>query len=216
MSTEKTESDTAESRRWPTRSNLNAISFVALLAAAVAIGAGAIRIASAFAETVDITLQTSTPVTTTQLIQGVTPASPSVLSGQFDLATVSVWGPSTGARILIAAAALVGILATVVVALAIAYLCQRLRRGDPFVPALSRAMFVASLTLMVGGVIGQGLTVAAAWLVSDELDSARSTHEFIPGGPADYTPIVAGIVLGVIAAAFRIGERMQRDTEGLV
>jgi len=205
-----------ESRRWPTRSNLNAISFVALLVGAVAVFAGGVTIAEAFGETVNIRLQSSTPVPATHFVTGVPMAIPAVTGGGYETAAVEVFGLNVGSRVLLAAAAVVGTLATVFVALTIAYLCQRLRRGDPFVSTLSRATFAASLTLMIGGVFGQGLSIAAAWLASDELNAARHSNEFIPGGPADYTPVIAGIVLGVIAAAFRVGERMQRDTEGLV
>lgn len=205
-----------ESRRWPTRSNLNAIALVALLVAAVAVWVGASKIASAFSPVFFVTLPTSVDVPDTSPTNGAVPGIPTVIGGQFDTATVAAAGLGTSARLLIAAAALVGMLATVLVALAIAYLCRRLRRGDPFIPTLSRAIFVAALTLMIGGVIGQGLTVAGAWLACDELNAARHSHEFVPGGPIDFAPIIAGIVLGVIAAAFRIGERLQRDTEGLV
>lgn len=206
----------AESRRWPTRSNLNAISLVALLVAVLAVWVGAIKIGSALSPVFSVTLPTDIDVPGASPINGSVPSIPTVIGGQFDTATVAIAGLSIGARVLIVAAALVGMLCAILVALAIAYLCRRLRHGDPFIPALSRALFVASLTLMIGGVIGQGLTVGGAWLACDELNAARGSHEFIPGGPLDYTPMIAGIVLGVIAAAFRASERMQRDTEGLV
>lgn len=214
MQTDETEVQASE-RRWPTRANLNAISFVALLAGAVAAGGGAIRIASAFRETLGVTLPTNVDLSTPPLV-GSVPPGPFLLGGQFQTAVVSATGISFNARLLVAAGTIVGALCAILVAITISYLCQRIRRGAPFVRSLTNALFTASLTLMIGGVIGQGLTVAGAAAVATELNNARGTHDFVPGGPADLTPIVAGIVLGVIVAAFRIGERMQHDTEGLV
>jgi hypothetical protein len=205
----------AKRRHWPSRANLNAISFVALLAGAITAAGGTIKIASAFGVTLGMTLATSVDLSTPPL-SGSVPPGPFLLGGQFQTAVISATGISLGARLLVAAAAIVGTLCTIFVALTISVLCQRLRRGAPFARSLASMLFAASLTLMIGGVIGQALTIAGASAVAVELNNVRGTHDFVAGGPADFTPVVAGMVLGVIAAAFRIGERMQQDTEGLV
>jgi hypothetical protein len=212
------------SSRWPTRSNLNAISFVALISAAVFLGAGAISFMGCLGETVDVDLVSSVSFPLQAPPTGgvaTWPApggsgSAAVTSGAFTSAHVSVSGLSIGVRALLASGQFVATLTAVLIALAVSYLCQRLRNGDPFVPTLTKVMYWAAWVLMIGGLTGPILTGIGDFYAAAEIAPNPAESPFVPTFALSFTAPICGLVLGVIAAAFRVGERMQRDTEGLV
>jgi hypothetical protein len=114
----------------------------------------------------------------------------------------------------------------------IAVLCSRLLAGSPFRPVLSRSTTIAAVAIAAGGL---------AWQVCFELAGTRASaqvltvtgwraEESVMADPAtdigwpdpsfgftlDFWPILLGLALAALAAAFRHGERLQRDVEGLV
>ena len=77
----------------------------------------------------------------------------------------------------------------------------------------------AGLTLVVGSLIDQLQCAGSHALMVDGIDYlARLNHFPKPSTSwtVDLVPAAIGIVLLVIAMAFNLGERLQRDTEGLV
>lgn len=193
--------------RWPNRGNLATISFVAFIAGAVTIGSSAVRIAETFGDHVQVTLATNTSVPTD------TASGPaSIVSGTHPTAALTVMGLSAGPRLLLAGGILVMALTVVVVAAAIMYLCFRLGRGAPFTTALTRMLSVSAWALILGGVGAQLLTGFGGWAVAGELNADPPRSDFPFAGTLDAWPFFAGIALRLIVAAFRAGERLQRDT----
>lgn len=77
----------------------------------------------------------------------------------------------------------------------------------------------AGLSLIVGSLISQLLHALSRQTMVDGLRYlAAPNHITVPDllFSLDVGPIAVGIVLAVIATAFKIDERRQRDTEGLV
>jgi hypothetical protein len=160
-------------------------------------------------------------------------------------ATVSIVGPEvwvfssdgTGAgwftalplplRLTRAIAFLLPCVTIAVMALLLADLAWRVRREVRFVPAVSRT--AAALAISLGA--GSWLSKIAANLVSysglvydDIVDPAHADPNGLPidwgiSGQTfapDAALLGLAVVLGVLAYIIRTGERLQRDTEGLV
>lgn len=162
----------------------------------------------------------------------------SVTEGGFSMADVTVAGLGMDARLLLASGAAVQGLTLTVIAITVALLCHRLLTGMAFRPMLSRSINIAAIAIAAGGVLWQacfwiGGSIASAqvltvtgWRSDDpSADDPLVTNfdPFATGLPEpniafnlDFWPIMLGLALAAVAAAFRYGERLQRDTEGLV
>jgi hypothetical protein len=101
------------------------------------------------------------------------------------------------------------------------------RRGAGFVPAVSRTTWAIAVVLAVGSWVAQlGENVAAYSGVRypDTGDPATMDPASLPLawelGPATFVPdlpfLGLALVLAVLAWIIRSGERLQRETEGLV
>jgi hypothetical protein len=136
----------------------------------------------------------------------------SVVEAEYRTAVVGIAGLDGGIVAATAVARALGVLTEVGVALAAAWLGWSLLRARPFAPSVIRAVTAAAVALIVGGVFSQGLLGVASWsaIVAVGSDSFPLVMTFDP------TPFVAGIALGLVGAAFEVGTRLQRDTEGLV
>lgn len=98
-------------------------------------------------------------------------------------------------------------------------LCLKLLRRRPFTRSVTWFMGGVGVMLMVGGMVSQLLIAISRSLLVEGLRYLGPPNGVTvpdPSWTVDLTPIAAGFVLAVIAGAFEIGERMQRDTEGLV
>lgn len=114
---------------------------------------------------------------------------------------------------------LVSALTVIAVAGMVALLCTTLLRRRPFTRTATWFIGITGLILMVGGIIGQLLSALSRWVLIDGLKPLAALNGFPVPDPSwtiDFTPIAAGVVLAVIASAFEIGRRMQRDNDGLV
>lgn len=155
-----------------------------------------------------------------------------VLSGGFTDAAVSVSGLDVAARSWLAASSLLQGATIAILAITVATLCSTVLKGQPFRPTLTRGIRVTAFAIMFGGIgwqlcSGIGRSLAAQQVL--RLNSAEFTNKIdfdlatitgfpSPGfdGSIDLWPIWAGLAFFALAAAFRYGERLQRDTEGLV
>lgn len=162
----------------------------------------------------------------------------SVVGGGFRTADVLVTGLGTDARLLLAAGNLVQGLTLVVIATVVALLCHRLLGGSPFQPLLARSIMRTGALIAVGGIVWQLLFGIGASIASHQVLELTGWSASVPTeGSADYLftalpdsglpdptlavsvdfwPLFLGLALAAIAFAFRYGERLQRDTEGLV
>lgn len=146
---------------------------------------------------------------------------------RYESVTLTVSGLPASVRWLFAAQSVVTALAVVGVSLALVWLAVRVLRGRPFGRSMTAALVTSAVLVIVGGTANQLFGAAGNAAVVDHLgtaitggaDTARPEgYEGLTAYALDLSlaPIGVGMALAVIALAFRIGARMQRDTEGLV
>lgn len=156
-----------------------------------------------------------------------------VVSGGFTDATVSVSGLNVAARSWLAASSLLQGATILVLAIVVVTLCSTILRNQPFQPAVTRGIRTAGFAVMLGGIGWQTCSANAGLSTSQQvlqLESAEFKNRIdftdittIIGFPSpssafhiDLWPIWVGLAFFALAAAFRYGEHLQRDTEGLV
>jgi hypothetical protein len=149
-----------------------------------------------------------------------------------------VWWPSGGSnatgafvtfplplRLVNAGAFLLWNATTATMTFLVAGLARRIRRGVLFVPAVTRASWSLAITLAVGSELSQiveNVARGSALHLSDQADPANPIGAPIAWsiGTWDLTPnlplLAMSVVLGLLAYVIGAGERLQRDTEGLI
>jgi hypothetical protein len=141
--------------------------------------------------------------------------APSVIDATFDSVTLSVEGLSTSPRVLLAIADMLGVIGVISLCVVVAWLCVRIFTGRPFTKAATWGIASASLIVMFGGLMSQAVRANAYFEITDEL-SLETVGLAGFEMSIDLAPLGWGFALAVIAGAFEIGQRMQRDTDGLV
>ncbi|MBD8063241.1 hypothetical protein [Oceanitalea stevensii] len=145
-----------------------------------------------------------------------------VTAAWYDSATLSVANLPDSARWLFAGHSAVMALSVVGVSLALLWLALRVLRTRPFGRSVTAALVTSALLIIIGGTAAQLLEAAGRAAVVDHLGpavtgGAGSGESLLAFGlSVDLAPISVGMALAVVALAFQIGARMQRDTEGLV
>jgi hypothetical protein len=138
----------------------------------------------------------------------------SAVDGSWDTARIAFTDLAGGARALLSAGGLLTALTTVAIALGVAWLCRTLLRGNaPFTRSLTRLARFVALALIIGPTIGRFLTDLGT---NTAVVDAGLHDPLTIGFGFDPAPWVAGIVIAIVAELFLRGERLQRDTEGLV
>ncbi|WP_403022664.1 hypothetical protein [Salinibacterium sp. GXW1014] len=169
--------------------------------------------------------------------------SAQVTGGGFSSAEVFITGLGMDARAFLAAGHAVQGATFIVIAVTIALLCQRLLSGSGFTAAVTRAVSMSGLTVMIGGIawqiffaIGGNIASTQALFVSawgsddapgpdvpepkwdgtayDPLHTGLPDPDFML--QLDFWPLLLGLALAAVAFAFRRAERLQDDTKGLV
>ncbi len=149
----------------------------------------------------------------------------------FETLTVQAEGLNAPVRFLLAGA----ILLSAVTALAIFYFFRRAAQsalaGDPFNPAVARAAQLASVTVLVAGLASQVINGIAKNQAAIEVLRWTGLAKDCSGGcPAietwwpettlrfelSFWPIGAALALAAMAAIWRFGDHLQRETEGLI
>lgn len=97
-------------------------------------------------------------------------------------------------------------------------LALRLRAENLFTRATAEIIGACGIVLASAGTVGQYLDQAARSRLAEIIGvNQRAADEaVIFSGQINLTPLVAGVALSLVAAAFRYGRRLQTDTEGLV
>ena len=149
-----------------------------------------------------------------------------IVGSGYETAWIEVAGIPTDARWLFFAAEALPALATLAIAVAVTVLAFTLLRERPFVRALPHAIGVAAIAVMVGGIGEQVAGAFARGVVVDFLGSPEVTAGDEGAGPypgfvafalnLNLSPVAWAFGLALVAAAFQIGTRMQKDTEALV
>ncbi|HEY1106410.1 hypothetical protein MUN74_12955 [Agromyces endophyticus] len=130
-----------------------------------------------------------------------------------DQAIVTVPQPAAATQFAIIAQPIVVGVAIVAGIVLLGLLCWNLARGRAFTRQNTRIVWTGAAVLTVGWVFGSLFTTMS---VNGAL-AAVSDHTY--DGvlfSTDFTAMFGLLALGVVGAAFQIGERLQRDTEGLV
>lgn len=142
--------------------------------------------------------------------------SATILSGTFDRADLVVSGIDVGPRVALAGSMAATAVMTAVVAASIVAMCRAVLLGRPFVRSATWLVATASITLIAGSLIGAGLDTVAMFSIVAALNPDPMDAVFPFMSEYDFGPLLIGLVLAVVATAFQLGQKMQRDTEGLV
>ena len=100
----------------------------------------------------------------------------------------------------------------------VAILARRLLRPDPLARRVSLVVTLAGGTVMIAALLSLGVGTGVAWLVGGELNDPLDTLEgFWPVvAEVDLSTIALGFALMIVGLVVEHGERLQRDTRGLV
>ncbi len=150
-----------------------------------------------------------------QVPQPTDPGMAKIVEGAFTEASVTV-SNLTGAPVgLLIAGHTATILTSVIIATAVILLCKGVVSGTPFTRPISISIIAVSATLMVGSLLSQAFYGFAGVFAGEQI-SQSSDFWAAFSISFDGTPIMAGFVIAIVAFAFELGNRMQRDTEGLI
>jgi hypothetical protein len=141
--------------------------------------------------------------------------SPRIEFGVFPTADLVAHGLTDGTRALLSIGEGLGMLLTIVVGVAVAAFFLSLARGRPFARPLFRLALVAGGTLALGSLVAQLTSGFGEMNAALELNPIAD-DVFIVGFDVDPAPLVLGFAIMALAAVFRAGSRLERDTEGLV
>jgi len=169
------------------------------------------------------------------------PAPAHIVGGGVDRATLELTGLSVPTRALLVASDALQAATAVLLGIIVVRLARSLAAGDPFRVGF-RSLSTASIVLLAGGTAwtvlgdlgawraGQEALAVPGWSASkayavlirstDDIDGILSQYGW--PRPADLTltlplwPLGAALGLALLAAVFRAGVRLRRDTEGLV
>lgn len=151
---------------------------------------------------------TDAPATAALDAEGVTDAV-------YDSVSLTLSSVPESARAMTVAADALSSLIPIGVCAVLVWLCVRVLVGRPFVRSVTWSIGGVSILVLCGGLGGSaGRAVANAEIAAAlELDGTA-----LPTLLAEVSlaPLGWAMALAVVAAAFEIGQRMQRETEGLV
>lgn len=154
------------------------------------------------------------------------------VSGDFTSVELSLAGVSTGIRVMWGVSQFLAWLVPATIAALIAVVCFQLLAGRAFAPIAARMATITAVVVIIGGVAAQMLGDLAGSMASREVfDWTGATWPEVPGieDPMSawfptsaiaiefpFWPIAAGLAFAALATIFASGNRLQRDTEGLV
>ncbi|GAA5153499.1 hypothetical protein GCM10025768_23250 [Microbacterium pseudoresistens] len=144
---------------------------------------------------------------------------PGISAAAYDSATVTMTELSAGARWMLLLEASLPALATVGVCAAAWWLGVSLIRARPFRRSMAWTIGVAACLVIAGGLFGQlagaiGRAIAVDGIAAADPRAHDVFWAFLV--QLDLAPLGWGFALALVATAFQVGERMQRDTKGLV
>lgn len=162
-----------------------------------------------------------------RLINATTPAfaseSAAIVSARYDSATLVVDGLPSGVRWLFLSHVAADALLTIGLCVIVFWLGMKLIAQRPFARSAGIAIFIAAMLIMIVGLFspfleGVANSEAVQFLGASVLGAGEGGGESPVnfGFNLDFAPIGWGLSLALVSSAFFIGERMQRDSDGLV
>jgi hypothetical protein len=140
-----------------------------------------------------------------------------LISGTYETAAVTLGDLSGGAFGLLTTSLVFSVLTAATVAVSFVYLSWRLLRAKPFKKSLTVAFLTAGSALLLGTIISVGFDAIGRMIAITELVGDDVLGGFWPMAvQSDLAPIGFGLALLVVACAFEYGEKLTRETDGLV
>ena len=143
---------------------------------------------------------------------------PGIISAGFDTARIVATGLSDATRLVLGAGTIITALTILVVGGAIAWLLALAASGKPFRRSLRVSTRAAGTALTFGPLLALGLTGLGQMWAADELRHLAD-DVLVPGFSVPLLAFaipVVGLAVLALSYVFDVGERLQRDTEGLV
>lgn len=137
------------------------------------------------------------------------------LAGVDGQVTLTAWGSTWAEQALARGDWVVGGIGLLVIAILLAPVLSSIARGEPFAPGNARRLVLVGTALAATALMVPALPAWAGWLVL-ERTGLVATGRFGLAGGLEPLPLLTAALLVVLAGAFRVGERLARDTEGLV
>lgn len=151
--------------------------------------------------------------------------SSAIVDASYETAWLDVAGLPDGTRWLLYLETALPVLAALAIGLSTAWLAIGLLRGRPFMRSLPNVVGIAAIAVMVGGLGSQVLAFLARGAIIEFLDPQVITAGDSGNGPyeglamglnLDLAPVGWAFGLALVAAAFQIGTRLQRESDLLV
>ena len=139
--------------------------------------------------------------------------SSAIVSATYHYVTLVVADLPDSARAALIAATVLSSLLTVGICAAVVWLCLRVFVGRPFVRSATTGISVVAILVLLAGLGGpflRGIANTEAVAIAGYDGLALLLFD------VDLAPLGWAFALIVVAAAFEIGQRLQRETEGLV
>ena len=131
----------------------------------------------------------------------------------FDTVTLTIADPYAGIRVLLMGAVALTWLLVVGICAVLAWLCTRVFLGKPFGVVATWGTGAVSLLVLASGLGTPMLNGMAAQRIAFTLGLKELPHLAFT---VDLAPVGWALALAVVSAVFQIGQRMQRETDGLV
>ncbi|WP_349898841.1 hypothetical protein [Parafrigoribacterium soli] len=113
---------------------------------------------------------------------------------------------------------LLGAVVSIAVAVLVTGFAKSASQGLAFRRNLSRSLIAGAIVIGLGGTLSRAALLIAQQIAFVEVTTAASNTLIMPTAivPADWMPLLVGAAIALLAVVVRYGERLQRDTEGLV
>ncbi len=145
--------------------------------------------------------------------------NPHIVDGEYESVALTIAGVESPGMILYSATVLLGVFAVSVFFAFLFYLCLRLYRRQPFGTLITAGFGVTAVFMIAYSLLGPLVLSAAQNQILESMDIDMANAPFTTGyvfAETDALTIIVGLVFALVAGAFHIGHRLQRDTEGLV
>ena len=131
--------------------------------------------------------------------------------GDLTGATVASGALGEGVRGLLVAASAISLVVAAAISAAVVLFLAMTSRGTPFHRVLYPAVLTTGLIMSLGGMLAAGLDGLGRMMAGGDLG-----EPYVAGFELHLGPWAFGFVVLVAAYVIRAGERLQRDTDGLV
>lgn len=139
-----------------------------------------------------------------------------LLEGSFSTAQVAVNGLSALPRFLLTLETGTALVTGLLVSATVAYFCWSVLRRRPFNRPVFALVALVGYALILGTIVGQGFGGLGRMIAAGELNADPASGFWPLAALVDLGPAGTGLVLLVAAGSIRLGQRLQRDTDGLI